>query len=308
MRLCMKRLYCIYCLLFWTYPSSLSWTFPHCSRVVLPSVLRLNSQSSSTTSTTTTATKQNTLSSPSIYNFPELYDVAFSFRDFQEEVSFLTEVHKKHALFNLKDTYPQSVLELAAGPARHSIEYINQRYLSSSMNNEANEQQYHSQQHCHVVALDTNEAMVKYGKSLYEKECSKLFNMKPPISLLNSFQYLHRDMTNFDISVENHFDTVWCLLGSSAHIHDNNKFEKMLLNVLKVLKKGGTFVMELAHPFDVFNVCNHNKNSGKNPKSKPTPPPPPHTHTIIIIHYSNSNLLLLLLLLLLLMFWCQLGI
>jgi ubiquinone/menaquinone biosynthesis C-methylase UbiE len=146
--------------------------------VVLPSLLRLNSQSSSTTSittTSTTATKQNTLSSPSIYNFPELYDVAFSFRDFQEEVSFLTEVHKKHALFNLKDTYPQSVLELAAGPARHSIEYINQRYLSSSMNIEANEQQYHSQQHCHVVALDTNEAMVKYGLSLFEKECGRSF-------------------------------------------------------------------------------------------------------------------------------------
>ncbi|KAH8059994.1 hypothetical protein JL722_4948 [Aureococcus anophagefferens] len=54
----------------------------------------------------------------SVYESPELYDAAFGFRDFASEVDFLLGAHERHG-----STGPAaSVLELAAGPARHAVE------------------------------------------------------------------------------------------------------------------------------------------------------------------------------------------
>lgn len=55
--------------------------------------------------------------SGSIYARPELYDLAFSYRVFEEEFDFLRKAHAKHAPGQVLN----SVLELGCGPARHAI-------------------------------------------------------------------------------------------------------------------------------------------------------------------------------------------
>ena len=54
-----------------------------------------------------------------IYDAPTLYDAAFGFRDFEDEVDFLCAAHEKHG--NTGGA-PSKILELAAGPARHAVE------------------------------------------------------------------------------------------------------------------------------------------------------------------------------------------
>ena len=56
---------------------------------------------------------------PRIYDAPTLYDAAFGFRDFEDEVDFLCAAHEKHG--NTGGA-PSKILELAAGPARHAVE------------------------------------------------------------------------------------------------------------------------------------------------------------------------------------------
>ena len=78
----------------------------------------------------------------SVYEFPELYDAAFSFRDFEAEVDFLLGAHEKHG----RSGAAKRVLEVAAGPARHSIEAA-RRGLAA-------------------VALDASPEMAAYGAAL----------------------------------------------------------------------------------------------------------------------------------------------
>ena len=50
------------------------------------------------------------------YAAPEVYDIAFSFRDFEAEVAYLLSVHQSHSTGPLT-----RFLEVGCGPARHSI-------------------------------------------------------------------------------------------------------------------------------------------------------------------------------------------
>jgi hypothetical protein len=67
-----------------------------------------------------------------IYSRPAMYDLAFGYRNYEEEVKFLLDVHDKYCQFkNDKDGNEHdvdehcndgiNVIELAAGPARHGV-------------------------------------------------------------------------------------------------------------------------------------------------------------------------------------------
>ena len=73
-----------------------------------------------------------------IYAAARYYDIAFAYRDFAEECEFLTRAATPHL-----GRMPESVLELAAGPANHAIE-LARRGLAAT-------------------ALDREPAMVQYG-------------------------------------------------------------------------------------------------------------------------------------------------
>ena len=76
-----------------------------------------------------------------VYERAEIYDIAFDFRDYEAQGNFLLQCHEE-----LRGRPAKSWLELAAGPARHTLEMA-RRGLS-------------------CTALDLSPAMVHYGLKL----------------------------------------------------------------------------------------------------------------------------------------------
>lgn len=67
-----------------------------------------------------------------IYDRPEYYDIAFSFRDIKKEVDFLEAVIKKYSRIRVR-----SVLELAAGNAPYLAELSKRGYYYSGLDSNA---------------------------------------------------------------------------------------------------------------------------------------------------------------------------
>lgn len=173
-----------------------------------------------------------------IYSFPALYDLAFGYRSYEDEVQFLLESHKRHN--SIEAVTPLHILELAAGPGRHSIAALNQ--------------EQHSIQGC--TAIDISHDMASYSKELAENE---LFDPKAKKDL---FQYHVDDMRKLEsIQREEEYDTAWLLLGSIAHMITNDDVENCFRSTARVLKKGGTFILELAHPRETFTMVECTKNA-----------------------------------------------
>jgi len=155
-------------------------------------------------------------SQPRIYDAPTLYDAAFGFRDFEDEVDFLCAAHEKHG--NTGGA-PQKILELAAGPARHAVE-------AASRGMEA-------------TAVDLSAAMVKCGTQIAEEEGVEL-------------DYRVGDMREalpFDKVC-----SAWLLLGSVGHLLTNDDALRCFQNARKALADGGTLILELPHPRETFRV------------------------------------------------------
>ena len=180
----------------------------------------------------------NESSKNDIYSFPALYDLAFGYRSYEDEVQFLLESHKRHNSIEPKTSL--RILELAAGPGRHSIAALNQ--------------DQHSVQGC--TAIDISHDMACYSKELSENE---LFD---PQAKKDLFQYYVDDMRKLEsVQCEEEYDTAWLLLGSIAHMITNDDVENCFRSTAKVLKKGGTFILELAHPRETFTMVECTKNA-----------------------------------------------
>ena len=130
---------------------------------------------------------------------PALYDLAFGYRNYEEEVDFLVE---QHQLLH-EGQPPRRVLELAAGPARHCLEALQQSYIQTA------------------TALDVSTEMIEYAKELASEELDNTY----------SFEYIQGDMTNFDANTvhatnsEDAFDSAWILLGSLQHLTTNEEVQ-----------------------------------------------------------------------------------
>mmetsp|Transcript_63474 Transcript_63474/g.143174 ORF Transcript_63474/g.143174 Transcript_63474/m.143174 type:complete len:361 (-) Transcript_63474:203-1285(-) len=164
-----------------------------------------------------------------VYSLPELYDLAFSYRDFEAEVEFLFKAHALHAGGHLAGTAsekgPTRILEIAAGPARHCLTAAG--FFSTEGS---------------VAALDLSPEMVAYGKGLASDAGIEL-------------TYCQGDMADFSPEPFGQtFESVWCLLGSAGHLLTNDRFEGMLRSAGEVLEPGGTLVLELPHPRETFRV------------------------------------------------------
>lgn len=150
---------------------------------------------------------------------PLLYDLAFSFRDFSQEVDFLLEAAAQRSATGK----PPAVLELAAGPGRHAIEFA-RRGLE-------------------VVALDCEESMVELGHQRAKEAGVEL-------------QYMKADMSDFDaVPTQDGKVSLACLLlGSSCHLLTNEAIIGCFKSTASVLAKDGVFVLECPHPNEVFGV------------------------------------------------------
>ncbi len=193
-----------------------------------------------------------------IYSMPPLYDLAFGYRSYEDEVDFLIHVHDKYSKSldgvgenaqmddeHSADVKPLRILELAAGPARHSIAALTE-YPPSVVNS--------------VVALDRSTAMVKYGSENADHDMEK--------ERRSDFTYVCGDMRDIETSLKQEnlaleselFDTTWLLLGSMQHLLTNDDILACFSSIGSVMKDGGTAVIELPHPRETFSMgeCTRN--------------------------------------------------
>jgi len=184
-----------------------------------------------------------------IYSMPALYDMAFGYRNFEEEVDFLMDQHR---LLN-EGQAPRRILELAAGPARHSIDALKAySYVES------------------VTALDNSAEMIDYAKEIAVKELTDDNNDSDNNSdyndKVNCFNYIQADMSNFTIfpavtpSSHQLFDTAWILLGSLQHLTTNPQVISCFNCIHRVLQPGGTLILELPHPRETFSLVECTRN------------------------------------------------
>ena len=166
-----------------------------------------------------------------IYSRPALYDLAFSYRDYEDEVDFLIRYHETWARRK-----PQSVLELAAGPARHTLTALKSTSIRDGL------------------CIDLSPEMVQYGRELAAQDLPKSGV---------SFDYRVGDMCDFQ--VDRQFDTAWILLGSMQHLTENYDVLRCLSCVREALVTGGTCIIELPHPKELFAMVDCTRNGWEIP-------------------------------------------
>lgn len=153
-------------------------------------------------------------------------------------------------LYQINKNGPSSILELAAGPARHSLTAL------SSPNSISN---------CHAVDLSTD--MKAYAKEIAEEF---LPDADDP-----SFQYSIMDMSNLDATKidvdddvdvsEESIDSAWMLLGSMQHLLTNSDAISTFQSIGSVVKTGGTLIIELPHPRELFQLMECTRNGWEIP-------------------------------------------
>lgn len=191
-------------------------------------------ETTSTSTQTIPASKPNT-----IYSMPSLYDLAFGYRCYEEEVEFLLDAHNKYS--TSERNVPIRILELAAGPARHSLMALSEHPPSSVES---------------VVALDLSQEMVNYGTENADFELGSAGGRR------DSFEYAcgdMRDFTGLSFSAKK-FDTAWILLGSMSHLLTNDDVINCFSSLKSALKPGSTVIVELPHPRETFSMgeCTRN--------------------------------------------------
>lgn len=209
----------------------------------------------SSSSSLSSSNNNNNSTHQTIYSMPALYDLAFGYRDFDEEVDFLLARHAE-----MTTTAVRSLVEVAAGPARHSLTALRlaqqqQQQSSSSVNGET------FVVHC----IDSSPAMAGYAQQLLENECAALEAAAPlqAAQLRDNFHYQVADMRNF--TIERKVDTAWILLGSLQHLTTNTDVIQCLQSVHRALQPHGTVWIELPHPRETFAMVECTRNGWKVP-------------------------------------------
>jgi SAM-dependent methyltransferase len=172
--------------------------------------------------------------SKAIYSKPALYDLAFGYRNYEAEIDFLIAQHQ--SLHEGKA--PRRTLEVAAGPARHSIFALQSSQVQTA------------------TALDNSPEMVEYGKTVAMEELE--------VDKQASFEYIKANMENFKLSGEP-CDSAWILLGSLQHLTTNSQVINCLQSINQALAPGGTLILELPHPRETFSMVECTRNGWEVP-------------------------------------------
>jgi SAM-dependent methyltransferase len=160
-----------------------------------------------------------------IYDEPELYELACAYRDIPAEASALWAWFATHFAGARGDTpaVVGSVLELAAGPAEHARE-LARRGLRAT-------------------ALDWSAAMCGYAAGQ-----AKAAGV--PLDVVEA------DMRDFRVAGPDggqvRFDAAITMLNSACHLFTLDDLVRHLAAVRAHLVDGGLYIVELAHPADIF--------------------------------------------------------
>jgi SAM-dependent methyltransferase len=162
----------------------------------------------------------------SIYQQPELYQLACAYRDVPAEAAALLTWLDEHAKLPADGGRTRSVLELAAGPAEHARE-LARRGLRST-------------------ALDFSPAMCAYAAGQAEAAGLEL-------------TVVEADMRDFHITGPDggptRFDLAITMLNSVCHLFTLDDLVNHLSAVAAQLAPGGLYIVELAHPADFFSAA-----------------------------------------------------
>jgi SAM-dependent methyltransferase len=162
----------------------------------------------------------------SIYQEPELYQLACAYRDVPAEAAALLTWLDKHAKLVDGAAGARSVLELAAGPAEHARE-LARRGLRST-------------------ALDFSPAMCAYAAGQAKAAGLEL-------------NVVEADMRDFRIAGPDggqaRFDLAITMLNSVCHLFTLDDLVNHLSAVAAHQAVGGLYIVELAHPADFFSAA-----------------------------------------------------
>ncbi|MBC5806402.1 MAG: class I SAM-dependent methyltransferase [Candidatus Eremiobacter antarcticus] len=148
-----------------------------------------------------------------LYREPELYDVAFGFRDVEAECTALLKLCAAHGVAS-----PRRVLELACGPAHHARE-IARRRISS-------------------VGIDISAAMLAYARTLCRRDGVTV-------------AFKRADMRTFRLDAR--ADVALCLFDSFGHCVSDRDGIAALQRTADALRRHGLLFLELSHPADYFS-------------------------------------------------------
>lgn len=191
--------------------------------------------------------KDKQIPSGVIYSRPALYDLAFGYRNYEEEVQFLLDAHDKYCKGEKNTRGEQmNILELAAGPARHSI---------SALRN-------HPDSIASCTAVDISQEMIEYSNEVADEELGD-----PGYGgIRDRFHYVKGDMRSIATEIEpvSH-DSVWILLGSMQHLTTNDDVISCFNSANRSLRQSGTLIIELPHPRETFTMVECTRNSWEIP-------------------------------------------
>jgi SAM-dependent methyltransferase len=170
-----------------------------------------------------------------IYSVPALYDLASSYRNYEEEVRFLLWAQSNMGK-TIKSPTGYRILELAAGPARHSLTALTS----------------FSHQVASCTAIDSSHDMVQYAQSIAEEQLP---------TQTKSFTYILGDMRFMNSTTLNHdFDAVWLISGSMSHLLTHQDVVDCFQSTLALLQPGGLFMLEQPHPKEIFGMIECTRN------------------------------------------------
>jgi len=147
-----------------------------------------------------------------VYARPQLYELAFSYRDIEAECDFLLDVYQR-----ARSCQAKSFLEIAAGTAVHG-RCLARRNLS-------------------CFALDRSTEMVAYGK-------------RKAAELGLALDYVAADMAAF--TMKRRVDFAACMLDSLSYLLTNDAVRAHLDAVADALEEDGLYILEMTHPAQVF--------------------------------------------------------
>jgi SAM-dependent methyltransferase len=148
-----------------------------------------------------------------VYQRPEYYEIAFSFRNLRKEVDFFEAAIRKFSRVKVR-----SVFELGAGICPYLEEWHRRGYRS--------------------FGLDTSREMIEFSRR-------KARELQADLTLFRG------DMARFALGSRK-FDLAYILLGS-LYVRTNAEFFDHLDSVAKVLKRGALYVLDGVVRFNVLD-------------------------------------------------------
>ena len=152
-----------------------------------------------------TTMTSNTGSRRSVYKFPQVYDLAFSFRDFDAEVAQMLRWCQKYT----SEELPERAIEFASGPSRHAIAL--------------------AQHGVDATAVDSSAEMCRYASRLAAAQ-------ETPLNVMQDDMVSHRASHKYGLALT--------MIDSIAHLHDEKQLTAHFANVAQMLVDNGLYVME----------------------------------------------------------------